>query len=551
MPQAGWFRRVALGFDPKAVKLYLHGLLNLIYVKFARVLIPGAWLIDVTGAALFAWGVATGVGAVARDGTLLLPAAWILCGAALRALATCAVNGLAVAAAQAASRTRRAALWRRLLGGRLAKPISSGESANLALDHNTAIENRDVRFSPIRINAIVGPLVVAAIVAPASWVAATIMLATLVPFAMGMILAGTASRRAAERQLAALNALSGLFVDRVTHLPLIRHFGAEARISRQVRTATGEVARRTVAVLRTAFLSNAVLEFFSALSIALVAVYCGFSLLDLLPFPEPETLTLVPAFFVLAMAPEFYLPMRRLAAAYHEKQLGEAATQALATFEDKPVPAKPTLGTHEAGFDGLRVEHLALAFPGLSAGPLHFTLERTALAALSGPTGSGKTSILAAIAGQLVPASGHIATLTGAPVAPEFIAWAAQRPLLVTGTLRKNLAMAAPRASEADILATARTVGLGPLLDCRGGLAMPVDHAGSGLSGGERRRIGLARAILSGRPLILCDEPTADLDEASAARIIEVLVNLSAERCILAATHDPALIAAAGQEIAL
>jgi ATP-binding cassette subfamily C protein CydD len=394
-------------------------------------------------------------------------------------------------------------------------------------------------------------MVVAAIVAPASWVAAAIMLATLVPFAFGMILAGTASRRAAERQLAALSALSGLFVDRVTHLPLIRHFGAEARISRQVRTATGEVAHRTVAVLRTAFLSNAVLEFFAALSIALVAVYCGFSLLDLLPFPAPETLTLVPAFFVLAMAPEFYLPMRRLAAAYHEKQLGEAATQALAPFDGTAIPAKPSVGTNEGGFDGLRVEHLALAFPGLSAGPLNFTIERTGLATLSGPTGSGKTRMLAAIAGQLVPASGHIGGLAGKPLAPEEIAWAAQRPLLVTGTLGKNLAMAAPHASEADSQATARAVGRGPQLDRRGGLAMLVDHGGSGLSGGERRRIGLARAILSGRPLILCDEPTADLDEASAARIIEVLVKLSAERCILAATHDAALIAAAGQEIAL
>lgn len=541
----------------KAVKLYLHGLFNLIYVKFARVLIPTAWLVDVAGAALFAWGVASGVDAIATEHgasgvvTLLTPAAWIICGALLRAFAACTVDRLAVGAAQAASRTRRAGLWQKLLGGRLARPISSGESANLALDHSMAIENRDQRFSPIRSNAIVGPLVVALIVAPASWVAAAIMLATLVPFTLGMILAGTASRRAAERQLDALGALSGLFVDRVTHLPLIRHFGAEARIGRQVRSATGEVARRTVTVLRTAFLSNAVLEFFSALSIALVAVYCGFSLLGLLPFPAPEKLTLVPAFFVLAMAPEFYLPMRRLAAAYHEKQLGEAAAKALAPFDEQPVAPKPSSHEPATAFDGLHVEHLRLAFPGISVGPLSFELAASDLAALSGPTGSGKTSTLAAIAGQLVPASGHIATLSGAALPPGSVAWAAQRPLLMTGTLGHNLALAAPGTCDAEVLAVARQVGLGDVLDRRGGLAMAVDHAGSGLSGGERRRIGLARAILSGRPLILCDEPTADLDEASAAAIIALLVTLSAERCILVATHDAALIAAARREIAL
>lgn len=548
----------------KAVKLYLHGLLNLIYVKFARALIPGAWLVDIAGAALFAWGVASGVGAVAGHAALALPAAWILCGVMLRAVATCTVDRIAVASAQAASRTRRAGLWHRLLGGRLARLISSGESANLALDHNTAIENRDQRFSPIRINAVVGPLVVALVVAPASWVAAAIMLGTLVPFTLGMILAGTASRRAAERQLAALGALSGLFVDRVTHLPLIRHFGAETRIGRQVRTATGEVAHRTVAVLRTAFLSNAVLEFFSALSIALVAVYCGFSLLGLLPFPAPEKLTLVPAFFVLAMAPEFYLPMRRLAAAYHEKQLGEAAEQALAPFAAEPetygqdgdpdgAAGGSAVSDHAspAPFDGLHVERLVLAFPGLAVGPLDFDLESSDLAALSGPTGSGKTSTLAAIAGQLAPSSGRISSRAGTPLAGDAAAWAAQRPLLMTGTLGHNLALAAPQATEAEILAVAQRVGLGPVLARRGGLAMPIDHAGSGLSGGERRRIGLARAILSGRPLILCDEPTADLDEDSATGIIALLRELAAERCILVATHDPALIRAARQEIAL
>ncbi|MGH6745652.1 ABC transporter ATP-binding protein/permease [Novosphingobium sp.] len=478
----------------------------------------------------------------------------------LRAVATCTVDRIALASAQAASRTRRADLWQRLLGGRLARLISSGESANLALDHNTAIENRDQRFSPIRINAVVGPLVVALVVAPASWVAAAIMLGTLVPFTLGMILAGTASRRAAERQLAALGALSGLFVDRVTHLPLIRHFGAEARIGRQVRTATGEVAHRTVAVLRTAFLSNAVLEFFSALSIALVAVYCGFSLLGLLPFPAPEKLTLVPAFFVLAMAPEFYLPMRRLAAAYHEKQLGEAAEQALAPFAAEPEtygqdfdPDGSAVRDHAspAPFDGLHVERLVLAFPGLAVGPLDFDLECSDLAALSGPTGSGKTSTLAAIAGQLAPSSGSISSRAGTPLAGNVAAWAAQRPLLMTGTLGHNLALAAPQATEAEILAVAQRVGLGPVLARRGGLAMPIDHAGSGLSGGERRRIGLARAILSARPLILCDEPTADLDEDSATGIIALLRELAAERCILVATHDPALIRAARQEIAL
>ncbi|WP_395329410.1 ATP-binding cassette domain-containing protein [Novosphingobium sp. BL-8H] len=527
----------------------------MIYVKTT---VP--WLADIAGAAILSWGLASGVGRIAGHvtgplaasaagpGPLLLPAAFMLGGATLRAGAAFAVDRNAVGTALAKGRERRRRLWPALLGGPLPGPLSTGESTTLAIDHNTAIANRDVRYSPVRLNAVIGPLVVAGIVAPASWVAAAIMLATLLPFVLGSILAGTAARRASERQLAALSALSGLFVDRVTHLPLIRHYGAEARISQQVREATRQVAQRTVAVLRAAFLSNAVLEFFAALSIALVAVYCGFSLPGLLPFRAPETLTLVPAFFVLAMAPEFYLPMRRLAAAYHEKQLGEAAEAALAPYTQQTTEAAEPAGSD---FHGIEVIGLTLAFPGIAVGPLSFALARHDLVALTGPTGSGKTSTLAAIAGQLAPAAGRVVGLDGSPLPSTAIAWAAQRPLLVTGTLARNLALAAPNASDKQIHAVAEQVGLGPLLGRRGGLDMAVDHAGSGLSGGERRRIGLARAILSGRPLMLCDEPTADLDAASAAAMIALLQNLSQSRCILVATHDSTLAAAARQEIAL
>lgn len=529
------------------------------YIKFLW-----RWLLDLAGAALFAWGIARAVAivaehAIARDGlappngfalVLLLPSGMIVLGAMLRAGAAFSIDSTAVRLAQAASHDHREHLWPRLLGVRLPRPLPTGESATLALDHVTALENREVRFTPARIVAGIGPLLIAALVALASWVAALIMVLTLIPFVLGMILAGTAARRASERQLAALGAMSGLFVDRITHLPLIRHFGAEARLSRQVRGATAEVAGRTVAVLRVAFLSSAVMEFFAALSIALVAVYCGFSLLHLLPFTPPETLTLQRAFFVLAMAPEFYLPMRRLAAAYHEKQLGEAAEKALEPYTAAPMPAAQ-VAPQQSSFSGVVVDNLVLRFPGVDLGPLTFRVCEGDLVALTGPTGSGKTSTLAALAGQLDPASGQVTDARGEPLDPAHIAWAAQRPLLVTGTLERNLALAAPHADTQTVLAAALRVGLGPLLDQRGGLDLILDHAGSGLSGGERRRIGLARAILSGRPLILCDEPTADLDAQSAARIVELLQELARDHGVLVATHDRTLAHAAKREIAL
>ncbi|MBX3593357.1 MAG: ATP-binding cassette domain-containing protein [Sphingomonas sp.] len=500
------------------------------------------WLIDLAGAALFAFGLADAIAALAGgQGWPARAIAAMIAGGMVRAAAIVAVHAAAIPFAQRVAGAARRAATRRLIAEPLAQPLAIGAAATLALDHSQAIEAYRARFAPIRTAAAIAPLLVAAIVACASLVAAGILLLTLVPFVIGMILAGTLARRASERQLAAMAQLSALFVDRIRALPIIRHFGAEERIGRQVSAAAHDLADRTMVVLRAAFLSSAVLEFFAALSVALVAVYCGFSLLGLLPFPDPERLTLGEAFFALAMAPEFYLPMRRLAAAYHEKQLGEAAQTALAGLP-APLPPVATAGA----FDGVAVRAARIDWPGVSIGPVDLTLGRTGLIALTGPTGSGKTSLLAAIAGQLHLTGGEVGV-----IAPDEIAWAAQRPLILPGSLRDNLTLGAPVADAAILAAIAQT-GLTAMLATRGvGLDLPLDHRGSGLSGGERRRLGLARAILSARPLILADEPTADLDSASAAAIVALLVALSKERAVLAATHDPALVAVADREVRL
>jgi len=243
----------------------------------------------------------------------------------------------------------------------------------------------------------------------------------------------------------------------------------------------------------------------------------------------------------LALAPEFYLPMRRLAAAYHEKQLGEAAERAIEPLLSDAAEPPPTA----TPFAGLTVNELALQLGERRIGPLSFVIGQTGLTALVGPTGSGKTSVLAAIAGQIASASGTIC-VPGSALGPDAssIAWAAQKPLLLPGTLAENLALARPDTSREAILEAATTVGLSALL-MRRGLDLPIEPGGAGLSGGERRRIGIARAILADRPLILLDEPTADLDAASAAEIAALIERLGRERALVIATHDSQLVALA------
>lgn len=521
-----------------------------------------AWLWDPLAAALFAFGLASAI-AGWLDGQA--PKPWhfaaLLAGGGLRGLIVMLAHGLAIAGAQEGVAALRGQIYQGLLGGHSAakggrQRRMSGETAALAVDHLGAIENYEARFVPAKTAAMAQPFIVAILVAFASPVAAGIMLLTMLPFGLGMALAGMAAKKSSERQLEALAHLSGLFVDRIAHLPLIRHFGAGDRVVRKVRASTRDVADRTVQVLRVAFLSSAILEFFAALSVALVAVYCGFSLLGLLPFPSPEDLSFRAALFALAMTPEFYLPMRRLAAAYHEKQLGEAARKALADaqapaigfLQDAAMPSgSDSTQSEGVQFDGVKVDGLSIEYPGRTIGPITLAIGRSGMLAVTGPTGSGKTTLLGAIAGQVVAASGSLT-----PVAQHDIGWSVQRPLILPGTLRDNLSLANPQADDAAMLWALEQAGLMPALaERKAGLDLWLDHKGSGLSGGERRRIGLARAILSQRALLLLDEPTADLDDNAALAVVASLRSLAARQALIIASHDARLIAACDAEVAL
>ncbi len=519
----------------------------------------GLWLTaDSLGGALFAAALALWLGA-ALAAPETAPPLWLAAALAASGLVRALSRIMAADLGQHTANRHKQALRRRLLPALLPTTYrrgrDTGEELRTAIDDVEALQGHVARFAPARLAAVLSPLLCAALAAWASWVAAAILLATLVPFAVGMALAGTAARTEADRQFAALSRLTGLFVDRARLLPTILSFAAEDRVTRQIGSVSRDVAARTIAVLRIAFVSSAVTEFFAALSVALVAVYCGFSLLGLLPFPAPERLDLSRAFFVLALAPEFYLGMRRLAAAYHEKHQGEAAARAIAPHlhaAEALLASRPTSSPHAGP---LALEALVVHYAdGSTIGPISAHWPQAGLHAITGATGAGKSSLLLALAGMAPVASGRI-VLAGKPVAPgafnEAIGWSGQRPVLVPGTLQDNMLLGAPAASPAAWHDLAARLGLGALLAMRG-TALLIDPLGAGLSGGERRRIGVARALLSGRPILPLDEPTADLDAATAARVADVLADAARDRLVLVATHDPALItrAASVTEIA-
>lgn len=504
-------------------------------------------VLDIVPAAGFAAGLAMAVSTVSASPLSAAP--WL--GLALACLAGRGLLGqLATTAAARAARAIKGEARRRaaadLFAGRRV-----GAGAQVAVGEGVdALDGYFARFAPAKAAAAISPLVAIAITALASPVAAGILLFTLLPFAAGMALAGMAAADESRRQFQAMARLSGLFLDRIRALPAILAFQAEAAATREVASASHDLARRTSRVLRLAFLSSGVLEFFSALSVALVAVYCGFNLLRLLPFPAPEQLDLGRAFFVLALAPEVYAPLRRLAAAYHERQAAEAAVPDLVARAQAPLePAARLAGGGPA--PAVRFERVTIAYGGGAPAVAAFDLEVRPgqLVALAGGSGAGKSSLLHLLLGLAPLTAGEVRVggerLSAGRDFAGGVAWASQSPMIVPGTLGDNIRLADRSASPARIAEAARRSGLTADLD------RPLDERGGGLSGGERRRLALARALLKDAPLLLLDEPTANLDAQAEQAMIALIREAARGRTTLVATHSAAVMAMADRVVTL
>ncbi|MCZ8193833.1 thiol reductant ABC exporter subunit CydD [Brevundimonas sp.] len=504
---------------------------------------------DTVPAVVFALGLAWALAAWTGGVEAILPGAGMALGALL-------LRGLLARAAVAAG-ARAAAGVKRELRGRAVAGLLSGRPAALtaAAEGVEAVDGHYARFEPARLAAAVSPLILIAVVALASPVAAGILLFTLISFILGMALAGVAAAGESRRQFEALARLSGLFLDRVRALPPILAFRAEARMARDVARAAGELSSRTGKVLRIAFVSSAIIEFFAALSVALVAVYCGFNLLRLLPFPVPETLDLGRAFFALALAPEVYAPLRRLAAAYHDRQAAEAAVPTLSTAlpdESAPAAAAPAFtDLTRARPPAIRFAQVAIAYgdaPPVISG-FDLDIRPGQIIALTGASGAGKSSVLHTLLGLAPVVSGHI-LIDDRPLSVNaglagVAAWAGQAPVVLPGTLADNILAADRSATRRRVMAAAAGAGL------HGDLDRPLDERGGGLSGGEIRRLGLARALLKPAPILLLDEPTANLDRESEAALIETLRHAAEGRTTLIATHSAAVAAMADRVVRL
>lgn len=431
---------------------------------------------------------------------------------------------------------------------------SSGHIASALAEQAEAVLPFLARFQPLRAKAAVVPAVILACVFAFSWVPALILLlaAPLIPVFMALI--GWRAKEASERQLAEMGDMNAFLLDRLRGLATIHTFGAVDRTARQLRADADSLRLRTLAVLRIAFLSSAVLELFAALGVAMVAVYVGFHFLGQLDFGAwGGRLSLAEGLFILLLAPAFFEPLRDLSTVWHDRAAGQAGLAALAAASGSGIPIVGRVedaATPEKGRRALsvKIEDLRFRYPGQDRFVLDgFDLDIRAgeRVALMAPSGAGKSTLVALIAG-LAAASGSI-RIGGEPLNAATadrlrgsMAWVGQPPHIFAGTIAGNVSLGRPGIGPAEVARAVKAARLDGVASARG--PSPIGESGVGLSGGEALRLALARAAAGqGAGLILADEPTAHLDSETAAEVIEALLAVSAGRTLIVATHDPVL----------
>ena len=431
---------------------------------------------------------------------------------------------------------------------------SSGHIASALAEQAEAVLPYLARFQPLRVKAVVVPTVILACVFAFSWASALILLlaAPLIPLFMALI--GWRAKEASERQLAEMGDMNAFLLDRLRGLTTIRTFGAVDRTARRLRADADSLRVRTMAVLRIAFLSSAVLELFAALGVAMVAVYVGFHFLGQLDFGAwGGKLSLAEGLFVLLLAPAFFEPLRDLSTVWHDRAAGQAG---LAALENASARGMPIVGRVKDASDtavvrcapSVKIEDLRFGYPGQDRLVLDgFDLDVRAgeRVAIMAPSGAGKSTLLALVAG-LASASGSI-RIGGEPLNAATadrlrgsMAWVGQPPHIFPGTIAGNVSLGRPGIGAAEVARALKAARLDGVASAWG--ASPIGESGVGLSGGEALRLALARAAAGqGTGLILADEPTAHLDGETAADVIESLLAVSAGRTLIVATHDPAL----------
>jgi thiol reductant ABC exporter CydD subunit len=374
-----------------------------------------------------------------------------------------------------------------------------------------------------------------------------IMLLTLPLVPVFMWLIGTYTQERTRERWEALRDLSIHFLDVVRGLPTLRALGRARSEADRLAIVSERYRRTTMETLRVSFLSGSVLELAATLGVAVVAVDAGLRMVG-------GSLGLQAGLTVLILAPELYLPFRRLGAEYHASADGLTVAERMFALLDAPVPAagqalrlapSPARAT-------IRLERVSFAYPSRPTrvvDGLELELSPGQTVALVGESGAGKSTVAGLLLCLLEPTAGRVCVgdvdlaLCDRAAWRRQVAWVPQHPMLFAGSVEDNLRVGRPDAPERRMREAAALAGADEFISSLPrGYQTLVGDGGRPLSPGERRRIGLARAFLRDAPFVILDEPTADLDPFSVSIVSSAVRRMQDGRTMLVIAHRPELV---------
>lgn len=449
------------------------------------------------------------------------------------------VSAWAGARVSAALREQLLGAWLRADADRRPDP---SHAVSLAAQGAGSVEPYVARYLPALVTAAVVPPLAIATLAVVDWPSALIVALTVPLLPVFAALIGASTRDATQRRWRALSALSGHFLDVMRGLPTLVSYGRAGRQVETISSVSQRHRRTTMETLRLAFLSSAALELLATISVAMVAVTVGIRL-------SHGSVALGTGLVAILLAPEAYWPIRRVGAEFHAAADGAEALADiqghLASSPGGHGAASSPGGDSSARAATVVASGLSYTYPGTTTAVLD-DVSLTAgpgLTVLTGPSGTGKTTLLEVLAGLRTPQGGTLSAPTAHLVS--------QRPFLAAATVRANLSLGTDAGQDA-LWEALRDVGLdGVVAAMPHGLETRVGDDGFGLSAGQRARLVLARAMLSDATVVLLDEPTAHLDPESAEVAHEAIRTLATRRCVIAVSHRPELVAAADAHVHL
>ncbi|MEZ8861430.1 heme ABC transporter permease/ATP-binding protein CydD [Vibrio sp. 10N.247.311.51] len=435
----------------------------------------------------------------------------------------------------------------RELGPAYIKGKPAGTWATLLLEQVEDMQDFFSRYLPQMSLSVMIPFIILVVVFPVNWAAGLIFLITAPLVPMFMALVGMKAADANRKNFKALQRLSGHFYDRLQSMTTIRLFDRTNAETEVLKGASEVFRTRTMDVLKIAFLSSAVLEFFTSISIAMTAVYFGFTYIGELNFGHYGAgITLFAGLFILILAPEFYQPLRDLGTFYHAKQQAVGAAESIVEFLETDITKVKSGDTQLDPAQGINIEaqDLKVLSPeGVQlVGPISFALNTRQSTALVGPSGAGKTSLINAILG-FMPYKGSL-KINGIELRDldlaswrKTISWVGQNPLLLHGTIRDNVTLGKHDITD-QVVENALEQSFANEFVTEHGLDYMISDRSGGLSVGQSQRLALARAMIQDGQFWLLDEPTASLDTRSEQLVMKGINSNIESRTALLVTHQ-------------